>query len=277
MKQQSITETPVPTVHLTVNKSRRKSYYKNNEIFYYLNHGDEFELELFNGTQHIYRADIILNNNLLSGGGLVLKPGERVFLDRYLDTPKKFKFETYEVSKSKETEIAVQFNGSVKVQFYKEQTYSNYTVYNTNQYDWNYNQTTPNIFYSNSGITTDLHGVLTTNTTSGHVTLDDITSNTTNVNFVQTSVGSEPKVKLKGSSPKKETGRVGEGSISDQTFQTVNYNFEYFSSYDIDFKILPVSEQIHTVKSISSKRYCTNCGTKVKSKQNFCSNCGQRI
>jgi hypothetical protein len=103
-----------PEVYLTVNKDRRKMYQGFN---YYLKDGEEFEFEFFNGTQDTFLAGIELNGKSISNKGLVLKPGERVYLERYFDDNKRFKFETYEVEDSREAKEAIAKNGSVKIKF----------------------------------------------------------------------------------------------------------------------------------------------------------------
>lgn len=62
-----------------------------------MKNGSEFELELFNPKQTTILAKIKINGSYIGGGGIVLRPGERVFLERYLDDAKKFLFETYNV------------------------------------------------------------------------------------------------------------------------------------------------------------------------------------
>ena len=121
MKTNNYCVPKVPTANIAVNKSRIKLYTKNVDMpTYYLEKGQEFQIELFNPTTDVVLAKIILNGTALSQGGLVLNPGQRVFLDRYFDVAKKFLFDTYEVSKSSEVMEAIKNNGDVKIEFYKE-------------------------------------------------------------------------------------------------------------------------------------------------------------
>ena len=108
---------PTPTVNLTINKNRAKLYSNGT---YYLKNGQTFEIELFNPTKSKIRADIKIDGRIVSGGGLVLNPGERVYLERFMETNNKFLFETYEVEDSKEAQEAISDNGSLTVDFYKE-------------------------------------------------------------------------------------------------------------------------------------------------------------
>jgi len=109
-----------PTANLAINKSRIKKYGKSKTIpSYYLEKGQEFQIELFNPTQGKILTTIKLNNKPISGG-LVIRPGERVFLDRFLDTNKKFLFDTYNVDNTKSAKKAIEPNGDVEIAFFKE-------------------------------------------------------------------------------------------------------------------------------------------------------------
>lgn len=111
----------VPTANLAVNKSRIKIYNKEGDMpTCYLQKGQEFQIELFNPTTDVVLAKIILNGKAISQGGLVLNPGQRVFLERYLDVAKKFLFDTYEVANTNEVKAAIENNGDFKVEFYRE-------------------------------------------------------------------------------------------------------------------------------------------------------------
>jgi len=84
---------PHPEAHITVNKKRIRQYGKN----VYMDNKQEFEIELYNPTQNKVLAVITLNGTKMTGGGVVIKPGQRIFLERYLDSNNKFLFDTYEV------------------------------------------------------------------------------------------------------------------------------------------------------------------------------------
>ena len=107
--KQSLNAPTVPTAGIAVNKSRLKVYSKGSEMpTYYLQKGQEFQIELFNPTTEVVLAKISLNNTLISQGGLILNPGQRVFLERYIDVPKKFLFDTYEVANTDEVKKAIE-------------------------------------------------------------------------------------------------------------------------------------------------------------------------
>jgi methionyl-tRNA synthetase len=73
-----------------------------------------------------------------------------------------------------------------------------------------------------------------------------------------------------------ETGRVEEGSHSDQKFQSVNKSFDHFPFHTVEYKLMPISQKLNTVADINVKRYCTNCGHKLAKTNNFCSKCGKK-
>ena len=70
-----------PVAYITKDKQRIKQY-NNDTVF--LEDGDEFEIELFNPTKEKVLAKISINGNFMDSG-IVLRPGERVFLERYMD------------------------------------------------------------------------------------------------------------------------------------------------------------------------------------------------
>jgi hypothetical protein len=116
MKQLNYVAPKMPTANIAVNKSRIKLYNKKGEMpSYYLQKGQEFQIELFNPTTESVLAKITLNGNVISQGGLVLSPGQRVFLDRYLDVAKKFLFDTYEVANTQEVKEALRNLNQLKL------------------------------------------------------------------------------------------------------------------------------------------------------------------
>jgi hypothetical protein len=269
MKISVNTEVATPQAHVAINKSRLKIYNKNSDTpTYYLQKGQEFQLELFNPTSGTILAKIFLNGNAISQGGLVLRPGERVFLDRYIDVAKKFLFDTYEVSNTSEVKKAIEDNGDFKVEFYKE-------------YTPNYFGTTLGSYYKDNIIGTySTNSVTDINSYFGDTLSLTSTNNdvnltfTNNINYKSTPNGPNIRqVKLKKSI---ETGRVEQGSSSSQKLKTVNKSWEYFPFYTVEYKMLPLSQKINTSDDINIKRYCTNCGSKLGKGHKFCANCGTK-
>lgn len=260
MKKTYWTET-VPTAHIAVKKSRIKLYDKEVDTpTYYLQKNQEFEIEIFNPTSNVILAKIHLNGKAISQGGLVLKPGQRVFLDRYFDVAKKFLFDTYEVENTDEVKKAIENNGDLKIEFYEEIKYkiSTYTTLN-----WafteltNYNNTQPYI-------NTVSNPYLNVGTTTGNINYlsSNMTYASNNVSYSNKSI---------------ETGIIEKGSDSNQKFDIVDKTFEYLPFHTVKYKLLPISQKINTLEDINVKRYCTNCGHKVKQNWNFCPSCSNKI
>lgn len=103
--------------HIAVNKNRLKEYSGGN---IYLPDNSNFQIELFNGKKSVYGAEIFVNGEKISDSKLMLRPGERVFLDRFLDRNRKFLFETYNVGNNKKSKSAIKNNGKVMVRFYRQ-------------------------------------------------------------------------------------------------------------------------------------------------------------
>jgi len=242
-----------PTAHITRKKSRLKVY-NGNTVF--LNDKDNFEFEIHNPTQKSVLCKIKLNGEYISTGGVVIRPGQRVFLERFLDTNNKFEFSTYEVKDTSLNRTAIDLNGDVRIEFYNEQTHQpNYGSTLTLR---NYGTTT----YGTTTTGSPYYGNMTFTTSSSAPMA--YYSNTSSVS----SLVGEPTLSEKSI----ETGRVEKGEESKQNFTNSYQNFEYNVSHQISLKILPLSNKNKTTEEI--KYYCTECGTKTKSKYKFCPSCG---
>lgn len=296
-----------PTANLAINRSRVKKYGKNDSIpSYYLEKGQEFQIELYNPTQDKVLTTIKLNNTAISGG-LVLRPGERVFLDRFLDTNKKFLFDTYTVENTKSSKNAIEPNGDVEIAFFKEikSTPNPFLCGGTGSL---------NLGYSNANLTGGNMTFTSNSTDSGYYlgALDSI-SGEVNINYSQSTIsqnmftpscrsaeslpplktnpiksksinfldmelirsaGSEGIMSKKTITPIEiETGRVEKGSESDQDLREATGDFELMSFHVVTYKLLPKSEKQLTSADYYSK-YCTNCGGRCKTP--FCPFCGNK-
>lgn len=264
------TKTATPCAFITKDKQRLKQFGQN----VYLKNGSEFELELFNPSQSTVLSKIKINGNYLSGGGIVIKPGQRIYLERYLDDAKKFKFETYEVDgTSNEVLDAISSNGDVIIEFYEEYIKPNYSqpvlVNNLN----NYPSTNPYPYYGPTFTTT---GGVGFNTSSVNYSSTNIVSSY-HSNSSNTFAG--PNVRSRTSGLKKskslETGRVEKGGKSDQSFKTVDLDFNSWAVSKSIWKILP--ESVKPYESKDLKVYCTECGGKrKKDSHKFCPSCGTK-
>lgn len=283
-----------PTANITVNKGRRKI--KDKSI--YLNNGQEFEIELFNPTSDTVLCKIWINNKIISRSGIVLRPGDRVFLERYIDDPVKFKFDTYHVGNSAEVKKAIEKNGLVKVEFYREDTTPAYVpdvtwTLNNNDYNGTYfnntsGQYTPPTTFTTSGsdlkfFDTKAGGIY--GSTLGMDGTLDMDMNTQSINSVvgTTTSSTLPKSsplrrRVKSKSKSLETGRVEKGSSSDQNFTRVNKKFEFSSFHKVEYQIKPMSTmRMDAKEAVRTSKHCTNCGKKGKYTHKFCSGCGNKL
>lgn len=293
-----------PTTHICINKSRLKVYNNTGDMpTYYLQSGTEFQIELFNPTTDVILAKIILNGKPISQGGLVLNPAQRVFLDRYLDVAKKFLFDTYEVSNTEEVKKAIENNGDFKVEFYKERTPLNFNPNNGTLNLSSFNRPSINTTERDRCCSTGFGGTYNTNSlgsstlskgdntsfTNGTTALysssvDLDSKNIPTLDFMDASATlsmDAPKQSkfirsLKSRSKSIETGRVEQGSVSNQKVVTVDKTFEYLAFHTIEYKMLPISQKINTVEDIQVKVYCTNCGSKLGKTHRFCASCGTK-
>ena len=231
-----------PTAHITKKKSRLKVY---NGHIVLLNDKDNFELEIYNPKQQPVLAKIKLNGKYISESGVVLKPGQRVFLERFLDSNNKFQFSTYEVENIPQNTSAIDLNGLVTIEFYDEQIpqHINYTT-GVRWYGTLNNSITNSPTYNSVNYSTNPNGVVLTNT-----------SNTSSINL--------------------ETGRVEKGFKSSQDITNTYENFNYYTTFRVEYKILPKSSKPVEVHEI--RNYCTECGTKIKTNYKFCPSCGNKL
>lgn len=295
-----------PSANITVGKSRLKV--ENNKV--YLKDGIEFEIELFNPTPDDIAAELWINGSKKGESLLVLKPGQRVFLERYLDTNKRFLFETYNVDKGNSSvEAAILKNGLVEIRFYRAEAKKGNHIFITNPI-WNQTFTYhPSPTHYNSG--SPIVGL--TNTGGYYGSTSSGTSNTFNTLGLKGSNGPQGPVGAKGVQgepgyttitsafynstngigtlttnmptmdfldtnevEQKETGRVAEGSTSNQHFGTVDTTFSSWPLWIVSVQLLPLSEKI-IINESDIKVYCTECGMKKKVNHKFCPKCGTKF
>jgi hypothetical protein len=264
----------VPQSFITKGKQRLKQHVDT----VYLNNGDEFEIELYNPTQNKVLAKIEMNGNSI-GNGIILRPGERVFLERYLNEAKKFLFETYTVDgKNEEIQRAIAENGDVTVKFYNEMI-SNYGTYSSGS--GTVTITNPAWINTGSPFTYTTHNTLGTNTFNP----TSITTTGTNAFYTSNSsltsgTFSTSNTVLKTNSLKKsrsiETGRVEKGSNSDQSFTYDNSSFSTFPFQTNWWKLKPQSTKPIVREDLVT--YCTECGCRrKKDSHKFCPHCGTKF
>lgn len=213
-----------PTVSISINKNTLKHYNQEECKTVYLKDETEFMIQLFNPLSEIILCRIKMNGKDISFSGITLYPGQRIFLERYLDENKKFKFTTYEVDNLEECNQAIKNNGLIEISFYKEAP----------TYWYNSPAFAPSLFYYNDNL---FHNVCYTNT----------------------------------------TGIITKGDESNQSFSQNNSEFSPISFYSEQIRILPITEKVYTKSDLKFKKYCDQCGKKVKSNDKYCSNCGNKI
>ena len=247
--------TTKPGAWVVNSKDRGRKSIKNGKV--YLTDSEEFEIELFNPLTECILADIKLNGQSISKTGLVLKPGQRFYLDCFIDDNKKFIFSTYEVDGTLESLTAINNNGKLEVYFYKESvvsinnwrdrfntviieryypSYPTYPYWTTTPY---YGTGTPNIIYG--GTTTNIIGTTTTNTT-GSFTLNENSMNQLN---------STSNIPIGGSL---ETGRVERGSNSKQKFKEIDMEFDKYHISSVVLEMLPESRKPVELKNVKTKQ-----------------------
>ena len=272
MAKQIASSNAKPGAWIVSPKDKGRKQIKSGKVF--LNDGDEFEIELFNPLTVSVLVDIKLNGQSISKTGLVVKPGQRVYLDCFIDDRKKFKFSTYEIENSGESLDATQNNGVLEVFFYKEDviTLDNWQRkfdrvivekwYPYNPYPW-YN---PNRIYCGTGTITYSGTTLTTNGNSftmdasngliGGATTTNVYNSSNSINCSYTSQVDLHNLNVAGSLSTNsiETGRVEKGKKSKQQFTEVDMEFEKHYIASTIIQILPESRKPAEVKYVKTKQ-----------------------
>lgn len=288
----------------------RKSIKKGNRV--YLDDGESFEIEIFNPLKESVLADIKVNNSSVCKTGLVIRPGERFYLDCFIDDKKKFIFKTYEVEDTNESKESISYNGTIEVFFYKEEVFSlkNWnnkfrTVIERHYYPYhpyNYPYYNPYIYngyttlggYSGSTLGGSAIGVCNTGgfgTTTGSITLNNsntsLYTNISNVTFGTSGTSTltsgtsftNTSVNCGGiANANIETGRVEKGAKSDTKFSEIDMEFEKYHVSNVIYKLLPNSQKPTETKDLeTTQKFCGECGRSNTEKNKFCPDCGNNL
>jgi len=251
-----------PEAFLSIDKNRQKIY-PNNTL--YLQDNKEFQFELFNPTTDNILVKILINGNSISDTGLILKPGMRTWLDRYIDEDRKFQFQTYKIENSASARAATENNGSIEIQFFKEKIQNN---------NWNFNDLwKDNQWPYKDKIYGPIYDQYRTNGIGGNMKYCCDSNNVIGAsNNVFNCSGTLNEV-----SNDIETGRIEKGSKSNQEFESVYMDFEIFSFHNIKYKLIPISQKQYVTYD-ELKSYCTDCGLRIKkSTWKFCPKCGNSL
>lgn len=260
----------------------------------YLDNNEEFQIELFNPLRECVLADIRLNGQSISKSGLVIKPGQRVYLDCFIEDKKKFIFQTYEVEMTGEVEKAIENNGLMEVFFYKEevQSFKNwseklrevvvreyYPIYVDRYPHWyrpyqvwygsctngsctnvSFGGTTTNNIYNSSNSSSLFNGDITL--TGG------VSSYSSSLNLINCSnTNSMTFDSYTGEISLKETGRIEKGEKSSQQFTEVDMEFEKNYIHSVIYQLLPNSLkpiEVETKKYLKVSHDAANLLVKLK-------------
>jgi len=270
---------------IAVNKSLLKEYSNSsNERIVYMNDGTEFQIQIFNHYSYTIGVSFNFNEKDISYNNyneqlLVIKPGQRVWLERYLDNESKLLFSTYKVGNSKAVKEAIKSNGILSIKFYKEKeqissgiilSSPNIAWYNTNV---NYNSSAD---YANYTDYTNCISQPLTNCSNNIIDYSFGISASTSTQDTSLGLQSSKNATNNTRSRSIETGRIDKGSHSNQNFTYSNIDFEYYPFSTEIIQILPTSQKPITSKDLQ-KVYCSNCGRKLNNKYKFCPYCGKKI
>jgi len=267
-----------PKAWIVSSNDRGRKSIKKGKVF--LKDKESFEIELFNPLQDSVLADIKLNGKLISKSGLVLRPGQRFYLDCFIDDKKKFVFNTYEIDSNDEESVkATEKNGLLEVFFYKEEVitldnwkskfdriivekwypyypYNPYTCYPTQPTIW-YGTTcgTGNVTLGSSGTFNISNSSSNTVTTNAMYSSTTNASYTSGVDLINMNIGGSLNMMNVNSM---ETGRVEKGEKSSQKFTEIDMDFEnhYISSTII--QIIPDSRKPLETKDLKRKESKSN-------------------
>ena len=273
-------------IAIAVNKSLLKEYQTSYGRTVYLDKDSEFQIKLFNPTTETIAAEVFVNEKSL-GEKIVIRPGQLIWLERYLDEAKKFRFDTYEVDADvEEVKQAIRNNGGIKVKFYKEKV----------SYDYNWSRNLTDYFthypycgkveinsapnWNNTDIRCSTNDLVGKPLISNIATMDSYSCNystTCNISgTIDTACSTRPYKVKGGISQPNETGRVEKGGYSNQRFDTINLDIESLPFATEEIKLLPKSQK-PVYKEDLEKLYCPECGRKVKTKFKYCPFCGEKL
>lgn len=267
-----------PQCELLVNKQKRKFYGKKKNKLY-LNDGDYIQISIFNSSYDRIGVQLEFNNNI-EEKMVIINPGQKILLDRFVDTKKKIKYSTYIVDGNDDNvKESIKFNGNIILHFWKEKIQSYYYNINLpNNTNWSSGSYLTNTTISDAPF--DL-------TTSSNCTFNDGLS----CNSYQERKHKRKRFKMK------ETGRIEKGEKSKQKMKKVNFDPDYIF-HTMKYKLLPFSEMKNKKKNLSEKPssvtidyhnnykntdhriYCSNplCGYRVRNRNwKYCPICGNQI
>lgn len=290
---------------IAINKSLLKEYKTNTDPrVVYMNNGDEFQIQLFNPEQETIGAEVSINGKVIPGI-LVIRPGERIWLERYLTEQSKFKFTTYEVDDPDEDSSvarAIANNGTIEIKFYREKqkrnwndnitwtTRSSDVITKLTDYSWD----TENKITS-KGLTGDnvlLNAQITASgatesNANNYLSLDakccDTVANlsfadevATNCATASSVLRSAPIKKLSSKTFDFENSYKSATSISNKIetgrIDKGSYSSQKLEHVDIEFEIWHFKREVIKILPTSRKPYTSSDIQKI-----YCTNCGRKL
>ena len=270
---------------LAIDKSLLKEYFTNEySRTVYMKDGQEFQIQIFNPYNYTIGVDILINNTSL-GNTFIIRPGQRVWLERYFDSANKFKFSTYFVhAENEEVKRAIRNNGQVSIKFYKEREPDIDWWKNINKTSWTYYKYPEFTSWTTSASTIDTGNINNCYTQTPSVSLSaSAVDNKAMFNAVTSEIPNSAATSASTMSFNKEyrfdnteTGRIEKGNYSKQRFIDVNVDLENYPFAYETIKILPESQKQVNANDLK-KLYCHACGHKIKDKFKFCPYCGAKL
>ena len=290
---------------IAINKSLLKEYKTNTDPrVVYMNNGDEFQIQLFNPEQETIGAEVSINGKVIPGI-LVIRPGERIWLERYLTEQSKFKFTTYEVDDPDEDSSvarAIANNGTIEIKFYREKPKRNYwndnitwttrssdVITKLTDYSWDVENK-----ITSKGLTGDnvlLNAQITASgaaeSNANYLSLDtkccDSVANlsfadevTTNCATTSSALRSTPIKKLSSKKLDLENAFKSATPISNKIetgrIDKGSYSNQKLEHVDIEFEIWHFKREVIKILPTSRKPYTSSDIQKI-----YCTNCGRKL
>ena len=283
----------LPNMAIAVKEQNTKNQLPVHNGASYLRDGQEFMLMMHNPTSKVIAAKLYFNGKA-QANAIRLRPGERVWLDRFVDVDKKLKFDTYFVENSDESKHAIAGNGKVRVEFFEQAetvipppiNYPNWPVIrpifiDRPVYPYIHPYTMPSpywqpgIFYS-SGIPGNIGGC-NANYAAGVTTSSYNSTGVIGNNGSSGSAGESHVTmdSMQEFSDELETGRIEAGEKSKQELKESYDEFKPNYFHSIEIELLPESRKPVSAKDLRPK--CAKCNRKQKKKEIFCPSCGTKF
>lgn len=264
-----------PVAAIAISNGRTKDQLPRYGDTYYMKDGQAFIIMLHNPTRQKIAARLLLNGKA-EQSMIVLKPGQRAWLERFIDIDRKFVFETYEVDDTAESHDAIANNGKVRVEFYAEEIHMNTPVFVEQPVYIPVIRpviVNPIIVHPNPWPYNNPHWYYNGTTNIGSVCYDSLSDNAGGMSVNSLKSPGVPIVEHDQSAvPQMETGRVEAGAVSNQKFHASFDSFNNYYFHVEEFRLMP--EKYKPAEKI--KLHCVKCGRAQKSGDIFCGTCGTK-